>query len=288
VQYSGGDTFFLDGVLDEVRIWSTARTGTQINDFKSVELTGTETGLKAYYPFEPIKAEMDLNDTTSNNNDLTNYGASAVTTSLPFGGSTKAADLEAVQGSYLTAPDSASLSATSNLTLETWIKFESLPSSGNVMQLISKNYDSGNQRSYALGLWNDSGTYKLRFVYSTDGTYQSANDVSTTWTPSTGTWYHVASVLDTSVPNVKFYVNGTQQGSTITSNTGTSIYNSTALLYVGAVQYSLGDTFYLDGMLDDVRIWNAARTGTQINDYKSAELAGTESGLVAYYTLDSN
>ena len=38
-----------DGNIDEVRIWSTARTGQQINDQYTTELTGDEEGLIAYY-----------------------------------------------------------------------------------------------------------------------------------------------------------------------------------------------------------------------------------------------
>jgi hypothetical protein len=185
-------------------------------------------GLNNYWSNQTFDIPLgyDIRDKTSNNNNLTNNGVMA-SSNTSFLVSSISADLESSESDYITAPDSAPLSITGNLTLETWVKFESLPASGDVMQLISKFYDSGNQRSYVLGLWNDSGTYKLRFSYSTDGTYQDVNAVATNWTPSTGTWYHVASVLDTSVPNVKFYVSGSQQGATITSNTGTSIYNST-------------------------------------------------------------
>lgn len=43
---------YFDGTLDEVRIWSTARTASEINDNKNRLLVGNETGLERYYDFE--------------------------------------------------------------------------------------------------------------------------------------------------------------------------------------------------------------------------------------------
>ncbi|UAY51300.1 LamG-like jellyroll fold domain-containing protein [Ferruginibacter albus] len=43
--------FFWAGQMDEVRIWNTVRTATQINDYQDSSLTGDEPGLMAYYNF---------------------------------------------------------------------------------------------------------------------------------------------------------------------------------------------------------------------------------------------
>jgi len=40
---------------------------------------------------------------------------------------------------------------------------------------------------------------------------------------------------------------------------------------------------YLNGRLDEVRVWNAGRTQTEIRDAMHKQLSGTESGLAAYY-----
>lgn len=47
-------TGYYDGIIDDVRVWSDVRTGTEINNNKSVELTGTEANLIAYWPFEAL------------------------------------------------------------------------------------------------------------------------------------------------------------------------------------------------------------------------------------------
>jgi len=49
---------------------------------------------------------------------------------------------------YATAADSASLSITGNISLESYVKFASLPASGSSSTFISKWNENGNQRSY--------------------------------------------------------------------------------------------------------------------------------------------
>ncbi|MDD3078592.1 MAG: LamG domain-containing protein [Paludibacter sp.] len=60
------------GLFDEIRIWNTARTKTEIEADKSKVLTGTETGLVAYYNFD----SQNVNDLTLNRKTATNYGGS--------------------------------------------------------------------------------------------------------------------------------------------------------------------------------------------------------------------
>ncbi|WP_299456679.1 LamG-like jellyroll fold domain-containing protein [uncultured Microscilla sp.] len=76
-----GGGYFFTGKIDEVRIWSTVRTCAEINAYKGVELTGTETGLVAYYNFNHGTAAGNntglttLPDISTNNNTgtLTNF-----------------------------------------------------------------------------------------------------------------------------------------------------------------------------------------------------------------------
>ena len=43
---------FFDGVIDEVRLWDTARSADEIQDNLYKTLTGTEEDLAVYYTFE--------------------------------------------------------------------------------------------------------------------------------------------------------------------------------------------------------------------------------------------
>ncbi len=69
------------GSIDEVRIWSTARTETEIRENMCRTLDGDETGLKAYYRFDldPGTGQTTLFDITTNNHNgtMTNMDATA-------------------------------------------------------------------------------------------------------------------------------------------------------------------------------------------------------------------
>lgn len=46
--------YYYDGMLDEIRIWNDVRTSTEINNNYNIHLSGNESGLVAYYPFESL------------------------------------------------------------------------------------------------------------------------------------------------------------------------------------------------------------------------------------------
>jgi len=231
---------------------------------------------------------LDVSDKTSNNNDLTNNGGvTEVTTSLPFAQSTSCADLEASSTQSLSIADASQtgLDLTGDFTFEFWVKFESLPSSGAFMWLIGKD-DSG-QRQYDFRLHNDGGTLKLEVFIFQDGT--TYDNVTANWTPSTGTWYHVALTCDISntiATEFEFFVDGSSigNGSVVTDGSVATIQNATAVFYLG--YFGTGGGSYLDGQLDDVRIWSDIRTSTEITDNKDIELTGTETNLVAYWPFE--
>jgi uncharacterized delta-60 repeat protein len=77
--YPGGN---LNGRLDEVRIWDKALCAAEIAERRSCELSGSETGLMAYYNFNNLTAAADENnagqtvltdEAGSNNGTLTNF-----------------------------------------------------------------------------------------------------------------------------------------------------------------------------------------------------------------------
>lgn len=72
---------FYGGLVDEVRVWNTARTTTQLDNNFETELVGNETGLVAYY-----KMNNDWNDTTANAYNLTASNSPTFSTTVPFTG----------------------------------------------------------------------------------------------------------------------------------------------------------------------------------------------------------
>jgi len=59
------------GIVDELRLWNTARSQADIQRNMNRILYGTETGLVAYYQFDHTTGTMILKDQTNNNNDGT-------------------------------------------------------------------------------------------------------------------------------------------------------------------------------------------------------------------------
>lgn len=66
---------FFPGEIQDVRLWSTVRTGTEIRDNMYQQLTGTETNLVGYW-----KLNGDANDSTTNANNLTASGGAGFVT----------------------------------------------------------------------------------------------------------------------------------------------------------------------------------------------------------------
>lgn len=172
---------------------------------------------------------------------------------------------------YASVSDNSSLDFTSGFTAETWVRVDAL--SGNHSSLISKF--SGNNREFSL-LLLASGVieYSISFNGSTEQ-YFSGNTTLTT-----GTWYHVALTYDGST--MRAYLNGAADGTK--SVTGT-IYNGSSAVYLAARAES-GITRFLNGAMDEVRLWNTARSQSDIQNNMNNELTGNETGLVAYYNFN--
>ncbi len=69
-----------NALMDEIRVWSTARSTAQMDANFETELVGNETGLVAYYKFI-----NDLLDTTSGAFNLTGNGSTTYSSNVPFG-----------------------------------------------------------------------------------------------------------------------------------------------------------------------------------------------------------
>jgi hypothetical protein len=101
-----------------------------------------------------------------------------------------------------------------------------------------------------------------------------------------GAWHHVAVTYDGTTE--RFYLDGTLQGSRNVVQVG---YSPTYKyqLGVGRTTYWPNDngTWYpFSGMLDEVRVWNRARTAEEIAASWNKSLGGREAGLLAYYRFD--
>ncbi len=108
---------------------------------------------------------------------------------------------------------------------------------------------------------------------------------------SSGEWHHFTLIFSGGYK--KFYVDGLSNGYGNSSPSDNAV--SGAPLNVGgfveSVDAPLDLSAYLNGQIDELRIWNVVRTGTQIidfmNDTLSADIyTSAESGLIGYYRFD--
>ena len=64
-----GSARYFSGLIDEVRLWNTTRTGAQIYSKKDSVLSGDESGLTAYYNFQENSGSIANDGQTQSNND---------------------------------------------------------------------------------------------------------------------------------------------------------------------------------------------------------------------------
>lgn len=167
---------------------------------------------------------------------------------------------------FVEIPDKAALRMTSRYTLEAWIKIDTRKSLAGI---ISK-YHTSNADGYTLRLSNGSPFDEINF----DGVETTNANLST------GVWYHIAAVNNLGTRTI--YINGVQASTTGVPEFTTAFAN-TDPLKIG-VDF---DNRYFDGTIDDVRVWNVARTAQQISESRSEALLGNETGLVAYHQFKS-
>ncbi|MDD9266046.1 LamG domain-containing protein [Paenibacillus sp. GCM10023248] len=90
-------------------------------------------------------------------------------------------------------------------------------------------------------------------------------------------WHHIAATYDG--VTIRIYVDGVLEG----SGACPGVVQNTGNLYIGSWQ---GGSRWFKGCVDDVRIWNYARSQAQIQDSMRRFLKGTEPGLIAYWRCD--
>ncbi|GAB2958841.1 hypothetical protein GCM10027048_27470 [Hymenobacter coalescens] len=150
----------------------------------------------------------------------------------------------------------------STYTIEAWIK----PTQMGAYGIIGwGNYNTTNQVN-ALRL---SPTGIINYWWD--------NDLTVGTTDLSGAWHHVAATFDGTTR--KLYLDGVLIGQDTPA--GHAVPNANNLR-IG----STNNAEYFPGQIDEVRVWNRARTATELNHYKGVGLRGTETGLVAYLRLN--
>lgn len=270
---------YFNGKMDDVRIWSIAKTSQQVQCEMDETLVGNEPGLVAYYNFDQGFADggnsgVDaLYDLSSNGNDgaLTNFALDGAGSNWSAAsGSGKVLDFDG-------SNDYVNLSALNfydgDFTIEGWIN-----AGGSSERCIFSCHDASELPQTYVSV---NSTNQLRFFYRNPPGLSGGIDISSPGTV-TGGWYHFAAVYGTD-NKVRIYIDGALVATSATSLA--PVANGTNTIFRIGYNTS-GFPRYFNGKMDEFRVWNFAKTEDQIRAFKNVQLAGNEAGLVAYYPFN--
>lgn len=169
---------------------------------------------------------------------------------------------------FISVPDSTALNLTGDLTISLWVKPSVIDSTARL--IIGKgNASVPTTRQYSIRL-NTSNQWQV-FAYSGSNVYSTADTITV---PSITRWDHITMVRESNT--LKIYTNGIQTGSS-TSVTG-ALNTTNNILAIGREGSTASN--YFGGQIDNLRIYNYARTPGQIAwEYNRG-------GPVAYYKFD--
>jgi len=271
----------LIGYINEVRIWNVARTQSEIRAYMNSSLPSpsTQPGLLAYYTFDNL-----LNKQGNTAWNATLGGSSSANATIPD------CNYVADSCSIVVSPASCNNWLTTSfhpsgvtvgdvditgdkLTVEAlFYRSSAFDPTLNFGKLVSKHTDATNVN------------YSLMPVTCEITTTNGYINTPAVCLPSLDRIYHVAMVYDGAT--LKFYRNGYLLSSVAWTG---NLVNNDLLTTIGN-----GSTFPFSiyqhmGYLNEVRIWNIARTQNDLRTYLNNSLPNptTTPGLVAYYTFDN-
>ncbi|MFK5915319.1 MAG: LamG domain-containing protein [Woeseiaceae bacterium] len=228
---------YLDGRLDDVRIYNTELTQTEISNLY---------GLVGEWNFDNcnVTNANDITDSSGNNlhaspiNGVTTSSTGKICTALTLDGT----------NDYAEVADNNLLDITQSLTVMTWIRPNSIPSSG-LMSILSKdeNYEFHIDSSGRIFWWWNNSSGATRSFTSSAAI--SAN-----------VWTHVAIVYEAG--SQRIVINGVESG---TRNYNETLLTNTDPLQFGGDQGFAGREF--DGLIDEIKIYSRALTTEEINGY---------------------
>ncbi|GEM_PF-805859 len=162
------------------------------------------------------------------------------------------------------------------ITVEAWVKVDTFLIWHSIAAFIQDNGQFEKGWSLETG-----GGNKFRFAISSLNAAGGLEYVETTTQFKTGEWYHVVGSYDGD--SVKVIVNGELEGFSVLQDGAIDYADS--WLSIGSYKDDNED-IRLDGVIDEVRIWDNALSYSHIREYMCQKLSGNEPGLSHYWTLN--
>ncbi len=171
---------------------------------------------------------------------------------------------------YVRVAPNAALNPTGNFTFEAWVAITNV-GAASCRSIAGKNW----QEAWWVGLCNGSGGRPtLRSYLKGTDSQKNGGEIEP------GRWTHVAVVF-----------NGTQRLHYINGELAAT-FLETGPLFTSSDELRIGsDTrhqFTPTGAIDEVRLWNVARTQAQIRDNMDNPITSAQAGLIAVWGFDGN
>jgi len=182
-------------------------------------------------------------------------------------------------GDYVEMEDSEALnSISSQMTMEAWIRPTAFPENWiHILYKGDKFAEWASNRSYCLQL-NSSGSIHLSSAPSGE---EQVFLNSPSGLIVLNTWYHIAGIIDARSGVMRIFLNGIEVAS---QSFWKSIHVSALPLQIGWSHEQSHASFA--GQIDEVRIWNIARTPKEIRATMFKTLRGDEIGLIGYWRFE--
>jgi len=247
-RYTGGSLYY-DGLLDQVRIYNSALDATAVQNLyneKQAYITKNasdpfgDNNEVAFY-----ELENNANDSTGSNN-----GAASNVTFTSGSGlfGTYAAGFNGSSSKITTS----GLKGYSEQTWSFWVNPDVVNSRGHLMG----TYPSGTIGQGAMYVELQSNGNVEAGVRNSGG---STSSVITTTPLTASQWYHI--VVTSSGSELKLYINGANP---ITTSATVTTLNSASVASLAIGYEQRNNTFYFDGDIDQVRIFNRALDGDEV------------------------
>ncbi|MFO8002143.1 MAG: LamG-like jellyroll fold domain-containing protein [Marinilabilia sp.] len=263
---TNGGSFF-NGRIDEVRVWSVARSQTEIQEAMNDGLTGDENGLEAYYTMNDGSGTITSDSSPDNNTGTLKPDGSEPKWVADFSSSFNSGALE-FDGTddMINLQSPSSLDVNNTVTVEAWI----YPTDLSSRQTIYSTRSGGSSGcwQFETGIGNNNNNV---LAVTGPGTWVAVSEDNAVVPDE---WNHVVFVKNGESDAGTFYVNGKeiplQQQTDFTFNDNDD-------------EKTIGNGF--QGRIDEVRIWNVARSTEEIRQNMMRSLNETESGLAACFRM---
>jgi len=264
---------FFAGSIDDIRVWNVARPQAAILADMGTELTGSETGLIAYYTANNTAGGI-LADSTSAGRDGTimpssflarwtfdgtildtqgTYDATGTplyATANPGKGLTQSLSLD---GTY--ELDVPAIDLGDQFSVSVWVNYAG---TADINPIFSNNTEAEISNGFKFYI-NDAGTTDRRLLINTGDGTNGATMLSNMYQVNVGVWHHLVFVVDKTNAIGEVYLDGVPL---TLANSLLNAFATNTPIYIGGV--STG-AFRFNGFMSDMRVYGGLLTPTEIS-----------------------